>query len=152
MTSQFADMTSPSIFFDAVLFLLSSLATGPSFMSISSLVLESWQFSFIRDYWPEIKKSDTKFCTMFLKKCYWMLQNAKVTAFNVSEFLRENQQRGNITQPLTQIRIKKSRKMFFISNKKLSSFSRYSNFYVSLPVGHCRRRSWLKINFNVMTS
>ena len=40
MTSQFADTTSSSIFFDVVLFLLSSLVTGPSFMSISSLVLE----------------------------------------------------------------------------------------------------------------
>ena len=35
--------------------LMSSLVTGPSFMSISSLVLELWQFSFIRD-WPEIRK------------------------------------------------------------------------------------------------
>ena len=56
MTSQFADMTSTSNFFDIFLFLLSSLVTGPSFMSISSLVLELWQFSFIRD-WPEIRKS-----------------------------------------------------------------------------------------------
>ena len=37
-------------FFDPVLFLLSSLVTGPSFMTISSLVLELWQFSFIRDW------------------------------------------------------------------------------------------------------
>ena len=36
-------------FFDVVLFLLSSLVTGPNFMSTSSLVLELWQFSFIRD-------------------------------------------------------------------------------------------------------
>ena len=57
MTSQFSDMTSSSNFFDVVLFLLSSLVTGPSFMSISSLVLELWQFSFIRD-WPEIRKSE----------------------------------------------------------------------------------------------
>ena len=35
--------------FDVVLFLLSSLVTDPSFISISSLVLELWQFSFIRD-------------------------------------------------------------------------------------------------------
>ena len=49
MKSQFADITSSSNFFDVVLFLLSSLVTGPSFMSISSLVLELWQFSFIRD-------------------------------------------------------------------------------------------------------
>ena len=50
-------------FFD-VLFLLSSLVTGPSFMPISSLVLELWQFSFIRD-WPEILKSEiptSNFC------------------------------------------------------------------------------------------
>ena len=64
MTSQFSDMTSTSNFFDVVLFLLSSLVTGPSFMSISSLVLELWQFSFIRD-WPEILKSEiptSNFC------------------------------------------------------------------------------------------
>ena len=64
-------------------------------MSISSLVLELWQFSFIWD-WPEIRKSEispSEFCPisrdwgellipnlarMFLVKCYWMLQNAWV--------------------------------------------------------------------------
>ena len=40
MTSQSSDMTSSSIFVDVALFLLSSLVTGSSFMSISSLVLE----------------------------------------------------------------------------------------------------------------
>ena len=29
-----------------------------------------------------------------LIKCYWMLQNARIIAFTVSELLRENQQRG----------------------------------------------------------
>ena len=29
-------------------------------------------------------------------KSYWMLQNARVTAFTVSELLRENQQGGKI--------------------------------------------------------
>ena len=38
MTSQFSDMTSLLNFFDVVLFLLSSLDTGPSFISILSLV------------------------------------------------------------------------------------------------------------------
>ena len=64
MTSQFTVITSASNFFDVVLFLLSGLVTGPSFMSISSLVLELWQFSFIRD-WPEIRKSEippSEFC------------------------------------------------------------------------------------------
>ena len=40
-------------FFDVILLLLSSLVSGPSFMGISSMVLELWQFTFIRD-WPEI--------------------------------------------------------------------------------------------------
>ena len=49
MTSQFTGMALSPIFFDVILFLLSSLVNGPSFMSISSLVLELWQFSFIID-------------------------------------------------------------------------------------------------------
>ena len=102
--SQICDMTSSSNFFDVVLFLLSILVTGPSFMSISSLVQELWQFFFIRD-WPEIRKSQIAPCEFFpisgdwgklgipnlarmsLIICYWMLQNA-------SEFLRENQLGG----------------------------------------------------------
>ena len=44
---KFPDMTSSSIFFNVAVFLLSCLITGPSLISISPLVLESWQFSFI---------------------------------------------------------------------------------------------------------
>ena len=114
MTSQFSDMTSTSNFFDVVLFLLSSLVTGPSFMSISSLVLKLWQFLFIRDS-PEIRNSEktpSGFCPVSgdwgewrtpnlartsLIKCYWILQNPRVTTLTVSELLRENQQGGKIT-------------------------------------------------------
>ena len=103
MTSQFVDMTSSSIYFD-VLFLLSGLVTGPSFMSMLSLNLELWQFSFIGD-WLEIQKSEipqSEFCPisgdwselglpnlagMSPMKCYWKLQNARVTACTVSELL-----------------------------------------------------------------
>ena len=85
-------------FFDVVLFLLSSLVTGPNFMSISSLVLELWQFYFIRD-WPEIRKSErptSGFCPisgdgseswianlaqMFLREYYWMLQHVRGYSF-----------------------------------------------------------------------
>ena len=120
MKSQFADITSSSNFFDVVLFLLSSLVTGPSFMSISSLILELWQFSFIR-YWPEIRKSEiplSEFCPisgdwgrlgipnlarMSLMKYYYMLQNGRVTAFTVSELLRENQQGGKTIGPPTRL-------------------------------------------------
>ena len=84
-------MTPWSNFFDVVLFVLSSLITGPSFMSVSSLVLALWQFSFIR-YWPKIRKSEIpppEFCLisrdwgelwisnlaqMSLTECYWMLR------------------------------------------------------------------------------
>ena len=86
MTWQYADMTSFSNFFDAFLFLLSHLVTGPSFISISSLVLELWQFTFI---WVS-----SEFCQipgdigklvmpnltrMYLIKCYYVLQNAMVS-------------------------------------------------------------------------
>ena len=40
--------------FEVVLFLLPSLVTAPSSMSIPSLVLESWQFLFVRD-WANIR-------------------------------------------------------------------------------------------------
>ena len=114
-------------FFDVVLFLLLNLLTGPSFMSISPLVLELWKFLFIRD-WPEIRKSEippSEFCPIsrdlgefeipnlvrtYVIKYYWMLQNARVTAFTVSGLSRENQQGGKITSPPpppTQIRVKK---------------------------------------------
>ena len=127
MTSQFPNMMSLPKIFDVVLFLLSSLVTGSSFMSISSLVLELWQLSFIRD-WPEIKKSEippSEFCPisgdwdelwipnlvrMSLIECYWTLQNSRVITFTVFELLRENQLGGKITPPPsypTQIRVNK---------------------------------------------
>ena len=130
MTSQFVGMTSSTTFFDVAFFLLSSLVTGPSFLSISSLVLKLWQFSFVRD-WPEIWKSDipsSEFFTlsgdwgeleipnltwMSLIKCYWILQTASVTTFIVSKLLRENKTGrgwGKITPPpppSTQIRCKR---------------------------------------------
>ena len=102
-------MTSLSKFFDGILFLLPSFVTGPSFMYISSLVLQLWQFFYKR--LTEIRKSVIPpygFCPisgdwdqlgianlarMSLLKCYWMLQNARVTAFTLSELLRKNQQR-----------------------------------------------------------
>ena len=107
MTSQFVDMMSWSNFYKVVLFPLSSLVTGLSFMSMSSLVLQLWQLTFIKD-WSEIWNSQVhplEFCPIFgdwgkfgipnltrvsLMKYYWMLQNTKVKAFTVSGLLREN--------------------------------------------------------------
>ena len=135
MTSKFSDTTSTSNFFDVVLFLLSSVVTGLSFMSISLLVLELWQLSFIRD-WPEIRKSEippSEFCPisgdwsklwipdlawMSLIKCYWMLQNSRVTAFTVFELLRENQLASGSVKfpPLSQIRVNEIH--LLVENKK----------------------------------
>ena len=113
--------------FFLTLFPLSSLVTGPSFMSISSLFLELWQFSFISD-WPEIQKrkyprlsfaqnlgrgwvKDTKVGTNVSNKMLHMLQNARVTVFIIYELLRKNQQEKgdvNLTPspfPPTQIKV-----------------------------------------------
>ena len=92
MTPQFSDMTSSSNSFDVALFLLSSLVTGPSFMSISSLVRELWQFTFMRDRPVSGDLGELgipSLAAMCLMKCYEMLQNARVTAFTVSELLRK---------------------------------------------------------------
>ena len=40
---------------------------------------------------------------MSLMKCYWILQKARVTGYNVSELLGKNQLRVKL--PLTQIRV-----------------------------------------------
>ena len=122
MTLQFADMKSSSNYFDVTVFLLSSLVTGPSVMSKSSLFLELWQFSFKRD-WLEIRKSKIlsrkpswvmpniwnklwiqNLAQMSQTKNYKMRQNARVTAFSVFELSRENQHGVKI--PPTEIRFK----------------------------------------------
>ena len=135
MASQFSEIYL-FIFFDVFLFLLLIVVTSESFMSLSSLVLELWQFLFIRD-WREIRKSKippSEFCPMSgdcskygisnlaqtsLIKCYWVLQNTRVTTFTVAELLRENQQegeggRGGKITP-TQIRVKLRKLQWFWS-------------------------------------
>ena len=95
MTSQFVDMKQSSIFFDVVVFPLPSLIAGSSFISTSLLVLDLWQFSFVRD-WPEIRKSKilpSKFCSIGQVRdskrtnvCNEMLLNAK--KYQVYSFYR----------------------------------------------------------------
>ena len=94
-------------------------------MLISLLVLELTIF-FMGDWSAEIRKSEiprSEFCPisedwdklampnllrMSLMKFYWMLQNARVIAFTVSELLRENKQGGwgKITPSTTRLRLK----------------------------------------------
>ena len=99
-------------FFCKVLgFLLLSLVTGPSFMSISLLVLKLWQFLFVWG-WQEIRKSEIPspdFCSVsggwvelgiptFPLMSLRLLNAPKCQEYSVSELLRENQQGelGNI--------------------------------------------------------
>ena len=121
MTSQFTDMTSLSNFFEVVLFLLSSLVNGPSFISISSLVLELWQFYFVRN-WPEIRKLEippSGFCPISgdggelwipnlkrisLIEYYLMLQHAKSYSF-YRFWVIKGKPIGGITAAPTQIRV-----------------------------------------------
>ena len=106
-------MTQLSNYFDVAMFIFSSLVTGASLMPISWLVLELWQFSFIKD-WPEIQKWEIllpEFCPlsrdwgtlgipnlarMSLIKNYCMLQNSRLAAFTISELIWENQQKGGV--------------------------------------------------------
>ena len=39
---------------------------------------------------------------MYLMKCYWMLQNASVTAFTISKLLRQKQRKEKSPPPHTQ--------------------------------------------------
>ena len=110
MTPEFVNMMSSSSFFEVVVFLLSSLATVPSFMSISWLAVEFWQFLFLFLF-IEVRKLEIPLpCPIFgdweklaipnlarmsLIKCYWLLQNVRIIAFTVSELWREtNRGRG----------------------------------------------------------
>ena len=67
-----------------ILYLLSSLVTGPSFMSISSLVLELLQFSLIRD-WSEIRKLDIP---VWVLPTIWRLGRVMDTKFGTNVSIR----------------------------------------------------------------
>ena len=100
----------------------------PSFMSVSLLALELWQFLFIND-WPEIQKSEIRLPEFFLISRDWgdlgipfgrhvsnekLLNAAKCQdySFYRSELLREDQQAVRkmllASSPPTQIRFTKS--------------------------------------------
>ena len=110
-------MTSLSNIFDVTVFFFSSIVTGPSFMSISLLVLELRQFLFVRD-WPEFQKSETptfEFCPtseIGAREGYQTWHDVTaftVAAFAVSELLRENQQGGGVKIPPPRLGLKSNR-------------------------------------------
>ena len=81
-----------------IIFVYKGLTRNPEIGSTSS---EFYQIS-----WDWGQLGIPNLVRMLLIKCYWMQQNAKITAFTDSELLRENQQRGRITS-ITQIRVKR---------------------------------------------
>ena len=75
---------------------------------------ESWnispKFCPISGDWGEIEIRNTT--RMSLMKCYGMLQNARVTAFNVSKLLRENQRGGGGGVKLLSFRSNQIRRLY----------------------------------------
>ena len=75
MTSQFTNMTSSSTFF------FCGIVTGRNFMSVSLLVLELWQFSFIRD-WSGFRKSEIELSEFFPN--IWRLGRIRDSTFGMN--------------------------------------------------------------------
>ena len=78
---------------------------------------------------------------MSLIKCYRILQNTRVTAFTVSELLKENQHRGKITPPRVglnnfylQVILKGFAKLWVSSHKHLSNIRYLNVSYKSLKL------------------
>ena len=144
--SKFSDMTSSSNVFSVAGYFLSVLVTGVNLMSASLLVLELWQFSLIENR-TEICKleiSPSELCPisgdwgklqipnliqMSLIKCYWMLQNASVTAFTGSESLRDTQQGegGKISLPLPPCRLREIVSIYFRCWRKIETLFKSLN-------------------------
>ena len=67
--------------------------------STRSLEIGNTSVWILPNIWRLEKIRDTKFWQMSLMKCYWMLQNTRVTAAMVSDSLRKNQRRSKISPP-----------------------------------------------------
>ena len=113
-------------------------------MSISLLVMELWEFSFIRD-WPEIGISEIPSCEfwqisghwgelgmpsftgMSVIKCYWMLQNTRVTAFYHFWVIKGKSTVGIKLIPPTQTRVNwlSLFRLFFLHFNKFNSITNF---------------------------
>ena len=77
---------------------------------------------------------------MSLIKSYLILQNAKVTAFTISELLSENQQ--GVKLPPTQIRVKKLEYRVLVESTKIENATfPYKNVLSKISVQTNRMRS-----------
>ena len=78
MASQFFDMKSSSSCLDAVLFLLPKLVTGPSFMSIFSVALESYDNFLYKGLTRSLEIGNTP---VYILPNIWRLGQVKYTKF-----------------------------------------------------------------------
>ena len=123
MTSKFADMTSSSNCFDIFMFFLSSLVTGPSFMSISSLVLELWLIFYkgldrnpeignapvwvLPNIWRLGREKNTKFGTKFSNEMLLNAAKCQGESFYRFSLIKGKPTEGEgVKLPPTQIRVK----------------------------------------------
>ena len=113
-------------------------------MSISLLVMELWQFSFIRG-WQEIQILEipssefwqisghwgelgiSNFTGMSIMKCYWMLQNTRVSAFYRFWVIKGKSTVGIKLLPLTQTRVNwlSLFRLFFLHFNKFNSITNF---------------------------
>ena len=118
---------------------------------------------------PEIRNTQSKFCPIYgdwgelgienlermpLMKCYWMLQDARVTSFTVFEGLRENQREGSNypPPPPTQITVK----YWETRGRLLNSWKGYQKLYivtkwfsenVQTSILVAEHEGWIEINY-----
>ena len=121
MTSQFADITSSSSFFDVISFLLSSLVTGIDHKSrnrkypcLSFAQYLETGASWLYQIWHN----------EMLLKCYWILQDVRSYSFYRFWVIKlEPKGGGGLPAPHTQIRVKLTKKIIIKSVNVLSKIS-----------------------------
>ena len=122
MTLQIVDMTTSSNFWHCLVSLVKF--SYWSYLHVNMIIGSGVMTSFFYKALTRIRKSEillSHFCPMSgdwaklvipnlarmsLMKCYWILQNARITPCTVSELLRENQQWGEVKLLFIHIRVK----------------------------------------------
>ena len=137
MKPQISNMTSPSSFFDVILFVLSNLATGPSFVSISSISYGIMRIFFYKGLTRNLEIGitpwvlrnigrlgpvmDTKFGTMVSNRM--LLNAAKLQGYSFSRFwvIKEKTTEGGhkiIVRPPPRLELSIDWKRYYFYHKK----------------------------------
>ena len=91
-----------------------NVITGSEVMRISfykgltrSSEIGNTPVSVLPNIWRLGQKRIWNLARTFLIKCYWILRNARLTAFTVSNLLKKNQQWGKNYPPIPRIKVKR---------------------------------------------